>query len=111
MNSSSQLVTITLPTIGIPEAGKYENDFSVYPNPFSDRLSIHYELSGQSEVSLDIIDVLGRKVGTLVDNQKQAAGEYSYSVQKDNLPASTSLMLVRLVVNGKPIVRKVMVRQ
>jgi len=46
-----------------------------YPNPFNASTVIKYELPQQSQVTIDIYDILGRKVTTLVDKQ-QPAGYY-----------------------------------
>jgi len=47
-----------------------------YPNPFNAATTIKYDLPISSEIRLDIYDILGRKVQTLV-NSTQPAGEYS----------------------------------
>ena len=53
---------------------------SNYPNPFNPITTIHYDIPLDSQVKLDIYDVSGRKVRTLVDGP-QTAG--SKSVQWD----------------------------
>jgi ligand-binding sensor domain-containing protein len=47
-----------------------------YPNPFNPATTITYALPRQVEVKLEIVDLLGRHVRTLV-NQTQPAGRYS----------------------------------
>ena len=46
-----------------------------YPNPFNPRTTIEYQLAKPQQVSITIYDVLGKQVGTLVD-EYQAPGEY-----------------------------------
>lgn len=46
-----------------------------YPNPFNPSTVIQYQLAEQSRVQLDIYDVLGRNVATLI-NTVQQAGQY-----------------------------------
>lgn len=41
--------------------------FSNYPNPFQGTTSIKFELSGQMTVTLEVYDLLGRKVASLID--------------------------------------------
>lgn len=44
-----------------------------YPNPFNATTVIRYELPKQSQITIDIYDLLGRKVETLI-NEEQVAG-------------------------------------
>ena len=47
-----------------------------YPNPFNPSTTIAYELAGDAAVKLEIYDVMGRKVKTLLDGSK-SAGYYT----------------------------------
>ncbi|HBC46245.1 MAG TPA: hypothetical protein DEO84_11235 [candidate division Zixibacteria bacterium] len=47
-----------------------------YPNPFNPTTTIEYNLSSAFDVTLDIYDLLGRKIETLI-NTKQEAGHHS----------------------------------
>jgi hypothetical protein len=47
-----------------------------YPNPFNAQTTISYSLPKASEISLDIFDILGRKIETLQSGH-QEAGEHS----------------------------------
>jgi hypothetical protein len=49
---------------------------SSYPNPFNAQTTISYSLPMASDVSLDIFDLLGRKIETLASGH-QVAGEHS----------------------------------
>ena len=47
-----------------------------YPNPFSDKTTIRYTLRDAGKVTLDVYDVFGRIVATLVDEVLEA-GEHN----------------------------------
>ncbi len=55
-----------------------------YPNPFNPTTNITYQLSTFSEVKLEVFDVLGRKVASLV-NATQPAGAYTVNFNASNL--------------------------
>jgi hypothetical protein len=58
---------------GLPKQFLLEQN---YPNPFNPTTSINYQLPIDSDVRLEVYDLLGRKVMTLV-NATQVAGTYS----------------------------------
>jgi hypothetical protein len=47
-----------------------------YPNPFNPTTNIHFDLASGENTRLEVIDVMGRVIATLV-NDKMAAGSYS----------------------------------
>ena len=52
-----------------------------YPNPFNPVTTIEYNVANSGFVTLEVYDVMGRLVKTLVDNQWTVAGQTSgYSV-------------------------------
>lgn len=55
-----------------------------YPNPFNPSTTIAYQLASTSDVQLDVFDVLGRKVSTLV-NARQAIGAYRVNFNASRL--------------------------
>ncbi len=53
------------------------NLFQNYPNPFNPTTNIVYQLKEKSTVTLEIYDILGRKVASLINNEIQNAGQHS----------------------------------
>ena len=74
-----------------------------YPNPFNTRTVINYNLPNQSYVTLDIYDMLGRKVETLLAIE-QAAGKHSVEWNADNY--SSGLYFYNLKADGINETRK-----
>jgi subtilisin family serine protease len=64
-----------------------------YPNPFNPSTIISYQLPSASDVRLELYDVLGRKISTLV-NARQSAGYYNYTLNAANL--ATGIYFYRL---------------
>lgn len=48
-----------------------------YPNPFNPSTTIRFSIPHSETVQLDVYDVLGRKVATLLQNERLAAGTYA----------------------------------
>ena len=59
-----------------------------YPNPFNPETSINYSIPVSGKVQLEVFDILGEKVTTLV-NQYQQAGTYNikFDISKNSLPS------------------------
>ncbi|MCS6989308.1 MAG: T9SS type A sorting domain-containing protein, partial [Chloroherpetonaceae bacterium] len=64
-----------------------------YPNPFNPSTRIAYQIAAPSDVRLEVFDMLGRKVATLVSERKEA-GEYVVTFDATNL--SSGVYLYRL---------------
>lgn len=79
-----------------------------YPNPFNPSTSIRYDLDAAGSVRLDVLDVTGAVVKTLVQDA-QAIGSYQVdwdaSDQTGNAVTS-GLYFYRLIHNGSSITRK-----
>jgi hypothetical protein len=58
-----------------------------YPNPFTDRTTISYELPEESLVRLEVYNLLGRRVGVLV-HETQPAGRHDVVFAADSGTAS-----------------------
>jgi hypothetical protein len=79
-----------------------------YPNPFNPTTTIRYQLPSRSYVTLTVYDLLGRKVGTLVDGVEEpgeksttfdgsslASGVYFYRLKAGEFVQTRKLVLVR----------------
>jgi hypothetical protein len=64
-----------------------------YPNPFNASTTISYNLAKQENVIIDIYDMLGRKIETLL-NSNQPAGDHSIIWNADN--ASSGIYFYKL---------------
>jgi len=73
-----------------------------YPNPFFDYTTISFDLNSNTHTSLEIYDVIGKKVNTLIDELRQAG---SYSTSWDGTDSSGKQLpngtyIFRLTVKG-----------
>ncbi|HBQ58322.1 MAG TPA: hypothetical protein DD671_01490, partial [Balneolaceae bacterium] len=78
-----------------------------YPNPFNPSTVISYQLAENSTVTLEVYDMLGREVATLVNNERMTAGSHNVTFDAGNL--SSGLYMYRLsTANGQQITKKMM---
>ncbi|MEA3297197.1 MAG: T9SS type A sorting domain-containing protein [candidate division Zixibacteria bacterium] len=79
-----------------------------YPNPFNPTTEIQFSLSVASDVKLEIYNVMGQKVSTIVnenleagdytfewDGSKFSSGVYFYRVETDNIIESKKMVLLK----------------
>jgi enterochelin esterase family protein len=76
-----------------------------YPNPFNPSTQIHFSVQGSGFTSLNVFDVLGREVATLV-NETLSAGQHAVNFSSDNLPSGT--YFYRMRVGGATITKRML---
>jgi hypothetical protein len=69
--------SVTLSVLSVNNEGI---NISVYPNPFSERAVLRYSVVNTSRVKIDIVDVLGRTIHTLV-NEVMPEGSYEKTLE------------------------------
>ena len=82
--------------VGVGEAVEPAEVFEMtsYPNPFRDQAIIAFRLPLPQRVSLDVYNVLGRRVHTLLDGAPLSAGTHTITV--DAPPWPSGFYLYRL---------------
>ena len=104
-NSQSSIVEIPV-TLSVSTAVSNEeepfrpSEFKLrpaYPNPFNPETTLSFELPEASVVTLEVYDVLGRRVQTLV-NEPFAAGTHAVTLNATSL--SSGLYMVRMQAGG-----------
>ncbi|HOD54748.1 MAG TPA: T9SS type A sorting domain-containing protein, partial [Candidatus Cloacimonadota bacterium] len=81
---------------------------TIYPNPFNPRTSIEFSLNKSGNVSLEIYNIKGQKVRTLV-NEHRNAGCYQVNWEgEDNKhkKVSSGIYFTRLLTDDKQIIKK-----
>lgn len=101
------ILTISAPTVNgepvsdLPRVVELEQN---YPNPFNPSSVIQFGVPKTSRVNLEVFDLLGRKVATLVNNENRQAGRYS--VQFDGRNLASGLYIYRLQVGNTILTKK-----
>jgi hypothetical protein len=110
------LLILTNTPVGIEEEEMVPTRYALhqnYPNPFNPRTTIKYDLISNADVSIQIYDILGRKVKNLLD-EKQGPGTFSiaWDGKDDSMkPVDSGIYLLRFragmfIENGKMVLIK-----
>ncbi len=83
-NISTSVVTAIEPLSAgvLPEEYRLDQN---YPNPFNPLTTVPFSLKRQSRVLLEVFDILGKKVVTLVNNELLPAGNFEATFDASNL--------------------------
>ncbi|MEX0769417.1 MAG: invasin domain 3-containing protein [Balneolaceae bacterium] len=77
--------------------------FDNYPNPFNSTTTIRYGLPVEAVIRLDIYDILGRRIQTLVNGRKSAG---YYDINWDARSLASGLYFYRLVTPDRVLDKK-----
>jgi len=112
LSGYSNIVTITVPQpVGVMENEKFPIQFTLnqnYPNPFNPTTTIKYAIPQQSFVNIAIYNLLGEKILTLINEEKQpgnyevlfdgsnlSSGVYFYKIVSSNFIETKKLILMK----------------
>ena len=108
--SRGKLIALARELLGLPMAPELRPN---YPNPFNSSTLIPYQLGEQTDVRLDLFNLLGQRVRTLIDQRQQpglyratwdgrdeqgrslTSGLYIYRLQAGEYVEQRSMMLLR----------------
>ncbi|MDZ7339335.1 MAG: alpha-amylase family glycosyl hydrolase [candidate division KSB1 bacterium] len=103
-------LTVAVPRLTVEQDLRRAELAQNYPNPFNGATVLHYRLPVDGTVRVDVLDVCGRKVKTLVDCLQQA-GEQEVcwdGAGEGGAQAPSGIYFVRLIAAGEVHVRKVL---
>ncbi|MDR9447269.1 MAG: T9SS type A sorting domain-containing protein [Balneolaceae bacterium] len=97
------MVTSTEGTDALPTAYDLRQN---YPNPFNPTTTIRYALPQASQVTLEVFDMVGRRVATLAEGP-QAAGYHTATFDGRSLASGVYIYRLRAVnqATGQPFVQ------
>jgi len=78
---------------------------SASPNPFNSAVNIDFQIPADGEVKLDIFDITGRKVATLIDGELTSGRQ---TIRWEPADSPTGVYLVRLNAGDETTTRKVL---
>jgi choice-of-anchor B domain-containing protein len=103
-NGDSILVNVALvPLTSGVASSNAPSEFQLhqnYPNPFNPTTTLTYQLPQASEVRLEVFDMMGRKIATLV-NAKESAGAHAVTFAASQFSLTSGVYFYRLSAGGR----------
>lgn len=94
--------TVIVTFIGVNATARNTQNLKATPNPFVGKTAIEYTLAANANaVSIEVYDVVGRKVATLMNNVSQLAGKHSLEYLNEDKLNGSGVYIVQLTVDGK----------
>ncbi|MCG9881726.1 MAG: T9SS type A sorting domain-containing protein [Bacteroidia bacterium] len=82
--------------------------FKVQPNPFTVNTHLHYDLRDAANVSIEVMDILGKSVGTVFQGTQQA-GTQEVEISKNSLQLKSGIYLVQVKIGESSFTQKIIV--
>ncbi len=79
---------------------------AIYRNPFNSACNVEIELSEQTDITIDLYDMQGRKVKDIANEKNVKAGKYRMRWNAENLPSG--VYFVRLNAGDRIITKRAM---
>lgn len=94
--------TIEVVSIGVNATVRNTQSLTAIPNPFVGNTKVEYVLlENAANVSMEVFDMLGRKVATLINDEPQLAGKHTIQYVNEDKEFGSGIYIVQLTVDGK----------
>jgi hypothetical protein len=91
----------------IADAAVAEPAVVIFPNPFTKKLSYNYYLSEQIAVSVELMDISGRRISSLLPTQIQLQGMHSSELDASDFNLGMGVYYLRFTFGKKVVMSKV----
>ncbi len=86
-----------------------EFNFHIFPNPTEKTAQISFRLKEANFVSIDIYDLVGKKIKQVLATSKLSPGDHQYSFSKyEELPSG--MYFIRLNINDQPLTERLIIQ-
>lgn len=105
--SAAYIDSVRSSFLAVPEVKKHRFDFSVYPNPCNDYISVNYELMEDADVSISVFSVYGNEIKQFA-RARQDRGYYNQLLYLKENGIHTGIYLVRLTIDNVPYTKRIL---
>ncbi|MFN8114761.1 MAG: GEVED domain-containing protein [Bacteroidia bacterium] len=101
---SIQINPVFDPNVSVREIETQDHKISVFPNPATNFVTIKYSLQSNSSVKIEVFDIFGKLVKTLLPLTQQNTNNYKTTWNLDEL--TSGLYFIKTTINGSENVIK-----
>jgi len=83
------------------------DQLKIYPNPYTGKTNIRYIVHKKAKVSLEIFNLIGKKVHTLV-NETQLPNTYQYTFSAKDLRLAQGVYILRATIGNDTYTKKLL---
>jgi PKD repeat protein len=107
-HGSGQLTVTILPliTTSVSEEALITTTLGSYPNPFNGSTTISYSVSGDANIELYVMDLLGNRVST-IETDRIPAGSYTKIYNAETL--ASGMYLLQMKINNDLVTKKIVI--
>lgn len=106
-DNTKTMTMVTGVVAGTDENIVEQNILKAFPNPHSNSVSIEYYLEHTRNVTLEVLDLSGRLVATLIDNNRQGTGNYHYDFNTTDEGMISGSYIIRLTTDKKVYTKRI----
>ena len=81
---------------------------NIYPNPAKDYINIHYTLKEKSNVTINLYNINGQQIATLLNKTKRNQGEYTQLMMTNNL--NSGVYYIRLDMDDTTFIKRLIIQ-
>jgi|694.fasta_scaffold02623_3 PKD repeat protein len=84
-------------------------NFTIQPNPTSQNAEVRFELENNDQVSIELMDILGKKIASIYDG-KLTVGQHNFTIN-ENLITNAGLYFVRIQSSAGTTTKRLVVNE
>ena len=81
---------------------------NIFPNPFKSQTSVAFEVPNNSPVEIQLFDIAGKKISTLLSNNKAIGGKHTLRLERLNIP--TGIYICTLQTNTCSVSKQIIIQ-
>jgi hypothetical protein len=106
--TASYIDSVRSTFLEVPEIRKPKFEFSIFPNPCSDYISISYELEDDADVTIAVYSIFGTEIKRFAQS-RQERGFYNQMIYLKESGFRSGVYLVQMMINDFPYLKRIVV--